>query len=428
MKTFSLIGAPLGHSRSPRLHRLICARLGLDARYRLSALAPQEIAAYLQQSRCAGVAGINVTIPYKQAVIPYLSGLSPEAQAIGAVNTIKPTPEGFVGYNTDAYGFAKMLEYAGIRPAHRSAVILGSGGVARSAAYALKSMDCPVTIVSRDVSAARLAFAHTDVCDYDHIPPAYLLVNCTPVGMYPHADAAPIPPEMLSQFKAVADLIYNPRQTLLTRRAKQAGLMTADGLLMLIAQAVRAQEIWNDGSYAHIIPALYQNWEAPPHNLVLIGLPGCGKTTIGALLAREIGYDFADVDALIEQRYGPIPQLFQQGEDHFRACETAVVKSLRTLRHSVIACGGGTVERPYNMQILAQMGAILFLDRPVEDIIRQVDADSRPLLKGDPGQVRALDVRRRPLYLAYCHAVVAVIGDEGHTARQIAAMIQEEII
>ncbi|MDD4796696.1 MAG: shikimate kinase, partial [Eubacteriales bacterium] len=248
------------------------------------------------------------------------------------------------------------------------------------------------------------------------------------VGMHPHTDAAPVSADVLTRFEALADLIYNPRQTLLKRRARAAGLVTADGLLMLIAQAVRAQEIWNDGSFAHIIPALYENWAAPVENVSLIGLPGCGKTTVGALLAGEMGYDFIDVDQLIVRRFGPIPQLFARGEAHFRACETAVVESLADVRHSVIACGGGTVERPYNMQLLSQMGVILFLDRPADDIIGHVDAHSRPLLGGDPQRVRALERRRRCLYQDYCHAAIPVTADAQHTARQIAALLQEETL
>ncbi len=237
---FELIGKPLGHSLSPQLHELIAVRAGFACRYALRELEPAQVRGYVRSLPSSGLSGVNVTIPHKLEAYASVDALAPTAWAVGAVNTIAIEDGRTVGHNTDYDGFGAMLAAAGIDAAGRQATVLGSGGSARAAAAWLTGHGCDVTVISRGggtLPGARSA-------GYDAVPGGHLLVNATPVGMYPHGDACPLPEREIARYEAVADLIYNPLETVLLRRAAALGLRCADGLVMLVAQAVRAQEIW----------------------------------------------------------------------------------------------------------------------------------------------------------------------------------------
>lgn len=243
---FELIGQPLGHSLSPVLHGLIAEVAGFACEYTLRELPDEAVEGYVAALPHSGLSGVNVTIPHKLAACATVDVLSDEARAIGAVNTIAIQDGRTMGHNTDYYGFGAMLRLAGIQAEGRSATVLGGGGAARACVAWLADHGCDVTLVTRGGSST-LPGART--VGYGALPGGHLLVNATPVGMHPHEDACPLPAEDIARYEAVADLIYNPPQTVLLRQAAALGLPNTDGLAMLVAQAVRAQQIWQQRSF-----------------------------------------------------------------------------------------------------------------------------------------------------------------------------------
>ncbi len=242
---FELIGKPVGHSLSPQLHGLIAKEAGFTCQYDLLELEPEQVRGYVLALPASGLSGVNVTIPHKLEAYASVGELAATAQAVGAVNTIAIHDGRTVGHNTDYDGFGAMLAAAGIPAEGRPATVLGSGGSARAAVAWLADHGCDVTVISR--GAGTLPGARS--AGYDALPGGHLLVNATPVGMYPHGDACPLPEREIARYETVADLIYNPLETVLLRRAAALGLRCADGLVMLVAQAVRAQEIWQGKSF-----------------------------------------------------------------------------------------------------------------------------------------------------------------------------------
>jgi shikimate dehydrogenase len=248
MKRFALIGKPLGHSLSPEIHALISELSGLPCTYELRPLEPGEVRPFIRNMKAQGFDGLNATIPYKLAALESVDALSPEAEAIGAVNTVECTPGGLVGHNTDYRGFGAMLTAFGIEPKGKRCVILGSGGGACAVAAYLAdagAADLLIASIEMDVAAAR--FPDIRVIPFEELGGVSgdLLVNCTPVGMHPHPEGCPIPEPVIGRFAAAADLVYNPRETRFLSAARRLGLRCADGLYMLAAQAVRAREIWH---------------------------------------------------------------------------------------------------------------------------------------------------------------------------------------
>lgn len=247
MKAFALIGKTLGHSLSPQIHALISEITGLQCTYALRPLEPNEVEPFIRSMKAEGFDGINVTIPYKLAALECMDSLSPEACAIGAVNTVEVSPSGLTGHNTDYHGFGAMLRAAAIGVAGERCVILGSGGSARAvAAYLADAGAAELLIASRDAADASARFPGIKTITYNEVGSlgGGLLVNCTPLGMHPNPGGCPVPEDIIGRFAAVADLVYNPRETKLLSIAAKLGCKRADGLYMLSAQAVRAREIW----------------------------------------------------------------------------------------------------------------------------------------------------------------------------------------
>jgi len=256
MAKFGLLGGKLGHSLSPQIHQLFFEYTGLEGSYELLETELEALPARMQVLR-KDFKGSNVTIPHKLQVMPLLDGITPEAQAIGAVNTIKFTDEGAFGFNTDYFGFARMLEYNDIALKDKTAVILGSGGAARAVMKVLADGECKcIYLVTRkptEVDAHFLDIAPgCHVIDYEALKvlKGDILVNCTPVGMYPKVEASPVPREVSASFAASVDLVYNPARTLFLQQAELAGKKAVNGLFMLVAQAVAAQEIWQGEKYS----------------------------------------------------------------------------------------------------------------------------------------------------------------------------------
>ena len=351
-----LLGEHLTHSYSPQIHAL----LG-DYSYELFEVAPEKLGEFLQAGEFDG---LNVTIPYKRAVIPYCAELSAAAREMGSVNTLLRRPDGTLyGDNTDLDGFRWLLARGGgIRPGEK-ALVLGTGGASQTVQAALRAAGAEVAVLSRrgESNYATLP-RHAD---------ARLVVNATPVGMYPNNGARLIDLAQLPQCRCVLDLIYKPARTRLLLDAAARGIRCENGLSMLVAQAKRAAELFTgrdipDAACTDIL----RRMEAQMHNLILVGMPGSGKTTVGSLLAVSLGRPFYDADGEIEKKLGcSIPAFFaQKGEVAFRAVETEVLAELGKRSGCVIATGGGCVTRGENYDLLHQNGEIIWLRRSLTEL------------------------------------------------------------
>ncbi len=399
-----LLGKTLGHSFSPRIHRELA-----DYDYRLLPMPEEELRPFLQT---ADFSGLNVTIPYKQTVMPMLDELAPEAQEIGAVNTIVRLPDGRLrGHNTDYDGFLYLLRESGLQAAEKKVLVLGSGGASKPVCCACRNLGArEVVVISRSGA--------DNYGNLERHRDAELLVNTTPVGMYPNNGAAPLSLDAFPALEGVLDLIYNPARTALVLQAQDRGLPALGGLAMLVAQAKRAAELFTGAS----IPdgenrRIYRKLGGELENIVLIGMPGSGKSTIGRLLAKATGRELVDTDAMVEEKAGlPIPEIFaRQGEAAFRTLESACIREAGSRSGCVIATGGGVVTRPENRDPLRQNGRLVFLERALEEL----PTHGRPLSQAHP--LAELYAARAPLYQAWADITAKNTG----AAETVAAKILE---
>ncbi len=408
MKAYGLLGRHLSHSYSPAIHGL----LG-DYPYRLFEVEPGGLEAFLKSG---DFAGLNVTIPYKRGVMPYCAALSPEAEAIGSVNTLLRQPDGsLVGHNTDGAGFRAMVKESGIEVKGAKALVLGSGGASHTVCHVLRELEAAqVVVISRhgEDNYENLS-RHRD---------AALIVNTTPVGMYPQTEEAPLSLAGFPQCRGVLDLIYNPARTRLLQEAAQRGIPHLGGLTMLVSQAAAAAGLFTGEP---IDPALareaVKTLRARMENLVLIGMPGCGKTTVGRALAKLLDRPFVDADEELVNIAGTsIPDIFQaEGEAGFRRRESALLGELGKGSGLVIATGGGCVTREENYQSLHQNGVVVFLKRPLEDL----DREGRPLSQG--ADLEAMYRRRLPLYEAFADVTIENKAPAEETAGAIWEAVYE---
>ena len=379
-----LLGRKLTHSFSPQIHRMLASYS-----YDLFEVEPDALETFIRSDRFDA---LNVTIPYKKAVIPYLSEISADAKAIGSVNTIVKRPDGSLfGDNTDAAGFRGMIERLGVNPKGKKALVLGSGGASVTCVHVLKSMGARDAIV----------ISRSGENNYDNIEKhadAEILVNATPVGMYPNNDASPVDIARLPQLKAVLDLIYNPARTRVIQSALDKGVPALGGLYMLVEQARRASEIFT-GS---VIPRektdeIHAKLRCDTENIVLIGMPGCGKSSIGRMLSEKTGRELIDADARIVEKIGcSIPEFFKtHSEAEFRAVETQVLREIGALSGKIIATGGGCVTIPENKRLLTQNGVVFYIRRDVS----LLPTDGRPLSKANP--LNEMYKIRKPLYESF---------------------------
>ena len=403
---YGLIGEKLGHSYSQMIH----ARLA-DYRYELKEVAPERLDAFIE---ARNFRGLNVTIPYKQAVMKHCAELSPEAMEVGSVNTLIVRPDGSLfGHNTDIDGFIYMLRRGEIDPAGAKAVILGSGGTSLTARAALTRLGArEIVTVSRKgpVDYAALYAEHAD---------AEILVNATPVGMYPKNGASPVELDRLPKVRGVADVIYNPEKTALILAAQAKGIPAVSGLSMLVAQAQEAAELF----VGHAIPAgrvedIVSEIGAQTLNLILVGMPGCGKSTLGQAVAAALQREFVDCDAEIVRRAGKsIPEIFaQDGEDAFRALESGVLADVCRGHGLVISTGGGAVLRAENRDAMRQNGRVCLIRRALALLPR----DGRPLSASEDAVARLWEARRA----AYETAADFPVENDG-TVEEAAEKIRE---
>ncbi|MBE6916817.1 MAG: shikimate kinase [Ruminococcaceae bacterium] len=402
-----LLGRKLAHSYSPQIHR----ELG-DYPYLLFEKEPEEVESFLKSHEfdC-----LNVTIPYKKTVIPFCDELSPAAVRLGAVNTIVRKPDGtLIGHNTDFFGFTAMVKRSGLHIAGKKALVLGSGGAANTAVAVLKEFGATVITISRrgENNYSNLNL-HAD---------AALIVNATPVGMYPENGVAPLDIGLFPQLEGVLDMIYNPARTKLLMDAEEKGLVAVNGLLMLVAQAKESAE-WFTGSLISddVIPKIESQLMREMQNIILIGMPGCGKSTVGSLLSEKTGKAFVDADALIAERAGcDIPMYINtKGEAAFRALETKVLADIGKKPGLIIATGGGCVTRSENYALLHQNGKVFCLHRSLD----RLPTDGRPLSQAT--KLEELYRIRKPLYDLFADYHIDNNGDAGAAADAIVKIWEE---
>lgn len=353
MGVCGLLGEKLGHSYSPAIHGM----LG-DYEYKLFEKQPQELEDFL---RNGNFDGLNVTIPYKKAVIPYCGELSDTAKAIGSVNTLVRRADGSLyGDNTDAFGFRCMVERCGVSPMGKKALVLGSGGASVTVQAVLKQMGAEVVVISRKGEDN-----YNNLCRHSD---AAIIVNTTPVGMYPNNGTSPLSLDGFPALEAVLDVVYNPARTALLLEAEQRGIPCAGGLRMLVAQAKSASEQFQRCSIENSeIDRIEAILTKKMRNIILVGMPGCGKSTLAAALGGALGREVYDADSEIERAAGmTIPEIFARfGEEEFRRQETEALRTLGKLSGAVIATGGGAVLREENYPLLHQNGIIVFVEREI---------------------------------------------------------------
>ena len=401
-KIYGLLGRRLGHSWSVPIH----TALGCQG-YRLIELEPEELAGFLAQPN---IGGLNVTIPYKRDVMPLCDVIDPMAEAIGSVNTLTRRADGkLYAFNTDAAGFCWMAERAGISFAGKKTVVLGSGGASLTAVACAKKLGArEVVVISRS--------GENNYGNLDRHADADIVVNTTPVGMYPNTGVSPVDLTAFSKCSGVLDVVYNPRRTALLLQAEELGIPCSDGLPMLVAQAKAAEEHFFDKSIPdseneRILALLRQECT----NIVLIGMPGCGKTTVGQALAKLTGREAVDVDQRIVERAGcSIPEIFAQGgEAAFRALEREETAEAGKLSGKIILTGGGVIMDQRNYAPLHQNGRIYHLIRDL-DIL---PTDGRPVSQST--DLHTLWETRAPFYARFRDAAIENSGTVEETAAAI---------
>lgn len=402
-----LLGRTLGHSYSPQIHRL----LG-DYEYDLFEKEPEEVASFLKSG---DFTGLNVTIPYKKAVIPCLDALSPAAQALGAVNTIVRRADGTLfGHNSDYFGFAYLVRQSGLDVAGKKALVLGSGGASNTVVAVLKALGAEPVVISRS--------GENNYGNLSRHADASLIVNATPVGMYPNTGVSPVDLRQFPRLEGVLDVVYNPARTQLLLDAEALGLPCANGLWMLVAQAKESAEYFTGRPIDDaVIPSIHDKLSSQMQNIVLIGMPGCGKGTVGALVAQRLGRRLVDADSEIVRLAGKsIPEIFgQDGEAVFRDWETKVLGELGKQSGLVIATGGGCVTMQHNYPLLHQNGRIFWLKRD----IGKLPTDGRPLSQANP--LTELYARRKDWYHAFADFTVSNDGTPEDTAAAIISLMEE---
>lgn len=402
-----LLGEKLGHSYSPQIHSMLA-----DYEYKLFEKSPEELKAFLKSGEFDG---LNVTIPYKKAVMPYCAELSPTAAQIGSVNTIVRRPDGSLyGDNTDAFGFENLILHNGIEVKGKKALVLGTGGASVTAQAVLKNLgaDEVVVISRRGEDNYENIAKHRD---------AEIIANTTPVGMYPNNGTAAVDLAQFPKLSGVLDVVYNPARTALLLQAEKLGIPCAGGLYMLVSQAKRSCELFMGKSIPDSeIDRIERVLSHRMQNIVIIGMPGSGKTTVSTMLAERLGRKILDTDTLVAEKAGvSIPEIFAaQGEAGFRKLETEATAEVGKLSGNIISTGGGVVTVAENYELLHQNGVIVWIERDTNKLAR----DGRPIsLSTDLNELYSA---RLPLYERFADIKADNNGDISDTVSVIMEMIK----
>ena len=406
-RPYGVLGRSLGHSYTPVIYRELAS---LD--YRTFEREPEEVASFLAGDSWEG---INVTIPYKRDVMPYLDDVSPIARRLGNVNTITRLPDGRLrGDNTDYYGFRVLIQSMEIDLAGKTALVFGGdGGAGSTCCTVLSDLGMEVHPVARAG-----AVTYDDLGRWGH---AAVAVNCTPVGMYPACPASVCSLDALSGLEGLIDIVYNPARTDLMMQAERRGIPCAGGLLMLVAQAARAVELYTGEVISHErMLEVTRHLASAEENIVLIGMPGSGKTQVARSISELTGRPHIDTDHVIAERHAMTCEDFinKHGEAAFREEETRVLQETASKSGTVISCGGGVVERTANYELLHQNSRIVMLDRPLAEL----SVDGRPLSKREG--VEQLAARRMHAYRTWADIVVDVQGTAADTARDVLSKLE----
>ena len=402
-----LLGEKLGHSYSPQIHSMLA-----DYEYKLFEKSPEELEAFLKSGEFDG---LNVTIPYKKAVMPYCAELSPTAAQIGSVNTIVRRSDGSLyGDNTDAFGFENLIVHNGIEVKGKKALVLGTGGASVTAQAVLKNLGASeVVVISRrgEDNYENIA-KHRD---------AEIIANTTPVGMYPNNGKAAVDLTQFPKLSGVLDVVYNPARTALLLQAERLGIPCAGGLYMLVSQAKRSCELFTGKSIPDSeIDRIERVLSHQMQNIVIIGMPGSGKTTVSTMLAEKLGRKIFDTDTMVAENAGmTIPEIFAaQGEAGFRRLETEATAEVGKLSGNIISTGGGVVTVAENYELLHQNGVIVWIERDTNKLAR----DGRPIsLSSDLNELYAA---RLPLYDRFADIKADNNGDINDTVNAIMEMIK----
>lgn len=406
-KKYGLLGEHLSHSFSPQIHSQLA-----DYPYTLCEVAREDLGHWAQST---DLAGFNVTIPYKQDIMQYCAEISPQAQMIGAVNTVVRRDDGTLfGDNTDYYGFMYMLDSLNVDIKGKKAVILGGGGASKTVQAVLreKGADFVVVDLNLENNYSNIHF-HFD---------ASLIVNATPVGMYPKTGVSLVNLEDFKACEGVCDVIYNPAHTALLLQAEKLGIPCVNGLSMLVAQAKKAAEIFTGCDLSDdVIEKIRASVAKETTNVILVGMPGCGKSTVGKLVAESLSRPFYDADEEIFNATGRTPSeiITEDGERAFRLVETEVLMNLCKESGTVIATGGGAVTIPENKDIIRQNSAVIFLERDITILPK----DGRPLST----DLKAMYEKRLPMYKDFSHKTVDGNGDAKTVADRVLTAFEEVV-
>ncbi len=397
-----LIGKPLGHSYSPLIHSCLD-----DYEYKLIELDENEVGSFIKSDKYDA---LNVTIPYKKTVMPFLDVISPEAERIGSVNTVTHLPDGRLkGDNTDYYGFSYMLDKGKIDVSGKKVLVLGSGGASMTARTVVADRGArEVVIISRR--------GEDNYDNIDRHADCDIIVNTTPVGMYPNNGISPVSLGRFPKLSGVVDMIYNPSKTALILEAEERGIPCISGLCMLVAQAKAASEFFTGEKIEDAkIDEITAHISFDTKNIMLIGMPGVGKTTNGRLIAQKLRRDFVDIDSEIVKRSGKsIPDIFaEQGEGGFRDIEHSVLEEFSGRSGLVISCGGGTVTRSDNIKLMKQNSTVVFMKRDIASLPK----DGRPLSQAN--DLGELYKKRLPMYLTAADIVFEMDGSPEKNSRGI---------
>ena len=403
---FGLLGRTLGHSFSPRIHNA----LG-NTNYELFEREPSQLQEFFADQE---LQGINITFPYKVNALEACDVVDPRAERIGCVNTMVRKDGKWHGYNTDYDGFVFTLEHAGINVSGKECIILGDGASSATVHVALEDLGAKsITHLSR-----KTAPLYTDAPNYYET--AQIIINCTPIGMYPHNPANLIDIMQFSKLEGVVDLIYNPRRTVLLLQAEMMDIPHCDGLPFLVAQGVKAANHFQGESFGtKEIEQILRDMRREKENIILIGMPGVGKTTVGKAIGKEMGRTCIDVDQELAKEIGDISTyITEQGEAAFREKEAEMIAKLGTETGLVISTGGGCVTVPKNYAHLRQNGRIYQLTQPVE----KLSTSGRVLSGGGIERLRELEETRTPMYESFAQCIV----EHNRNAPETVAAILED--